>query len=648
MNRYKWSPLPDTKTWIRILSLQPGLPDEPLCGTLHSVEVEKASDYHATSYCVGPTDTPHELRLLMSSGTCQVRVTDSLFGMLKRFRSTTEVRRMWIDAICIDQTNSAEKGDQIMLMFALFHLDHEPFTNLVARAQIYTRTREAWIYLGESDQSILNATKLMDRIQVAMAQSLADVNLRPLDWQKENNIPLVTDPLAWEPMKVFFSQPWFIRKWTIQECVLPSQVKFHCGSWEADWDFMNTIITAIYSKGLAVLDHTSYSKVALRQQLQQGLAQLHSVANYRNAFLKHRIRYQLMDSLYVFQTSRATDLRDHLFALLGLACDSNDAALTPTYGSATIADNCLKYARFFLAKKNTLEVLYRAGLQGHKLLAPSWVPNWYGKQTDFSFEFAQGPWDPLRRPLFYNIARGSVVEFDLSPQSGMHRVLPIRGVVVDRVHTLTTGPSTLAHGQAQTLDAFLARKRQFNEECIAVASALPPREYPTGEQLQTALWKTLICGITLEHQTAADDVYSASYTAWTRCLRNDFRDLNDMRQCQRQQQLFRQTHDAFNGGKLMGSTHNGHLGMFSQSTRPGDLIVVFCGGEWPFVLREHPQPSDAIGDHELVGQCYIHGMMEEGQFDMTSKKGQEQWFKLGSDFDVEEPFQPNGQMVSSA
>jgi hypothetical protein len=98
--------------------LQPGALDEPLFGTLHSVEIDKASDYHATSYCVGATNTPHDLQLLTQNKTSRLPITDSLFGMLKRLRSTTEVRRLWIDAICIDQTNGAEKGDQIMLMLA--------------------------------------------------------------------------------------------------------------------------------------------------------------------------------------------------------------------------------------------------------------------------------------------------------------------------------------------------------------------------------------------------------------------------------------------------------------------------------------------------------------------------------------------------
>ncbi|KIW72172.1 hypothetical protein PV04_00390 [Phialophora macrospora] len=136
-----------------------------------------------------------------------------------------------------------------------------------------------------------------------------------------------------------------------------------------------------------------------------------------------------MDAIYKFQASRATDLRDHLFALLGLADDSDS--------EATIFDNCLRYAWFFLAQKNKLEVLYRAGIQGHKLLAPSWVPNWYGKQTDFGFEYVQGPWDPLRRPGFFNIGRGTQVEIEAVPDpTTLRKVFRLKDVVIDKVRLL--------------------------------------------------------------------------------------------------------------------------------------------------------------------------------------------------------------------
>jgi hypothetical protein len=625
MEAYTWDPLPDSKTWIRILSLERGEVNQQLVGSLDSAIIGSEVRYDATSYCVGPTDTHHQILLRKQDKCYALPITSSLFEMLRRFRSLTETRRLWIDAVCINQTNNQEKGDQIMLMH-----------------KIYTLTRRVLIYLGKPNETTTSATNLMDHIYRAVRNTPADPELRPMRWQIHNHLPLVNEPWSWEPLKDFFCRPWFVRKWTIQECVLPPKTTFHCGVWEAEWDFMNVVITAIYEKGLAVLDHTNYSKVDLRKQLQQGLAQFHSVANFRKAFTAGR-KFQLMDTIYEFQASRATDLRDHLFALLGLASDSDSPMLRPEYGEATILDNCLRYARFFLTQKNNLEVLYRAGVQGHKLLAPSWVPNWYGKQIDFGFEYAQGPWDPLRRPAFFNIGRGTQVKIELMPD---RTILRLQGVVIDKVKLLANRHLDILPDQVQDKDFLLAQKRRHVEECDAIVSSL--RTYPTGEPLETALWKTLICGVTLDIQRAPEEPYAAAYLAWRKCLCHEFSGPQDMLSLQQRQQPFREATDAFNGDKLFGSTAAGYVGMFNKSTRAGDIVVAFFGGEFPFVLR--PRQSLGMGmdlrDFELIGQCYIHGLMEEGQFDIESSKYEAQWFHLGGEYEVEHPFQPGGIIPS--
>jgi hypothetical protein len=52
-------------------------------------------------------------------------VTLSLFQALQHFRSETEERTLWADAICIQQTNPPEKGRQVQLMGNYFPLmDH--------------------------------------------------------------------------------------------------------------------------------------------------------------------------------------------------------------------------------------------------------------------------------------------------------------------------------------------------------------------------------------------------------------------------------------------------------------------------------------------------------------------------------------------
>lgn len=43
-------------------------------------------------------------------------------------------------------------------------------------------------------------------------------------------------------------------------------------------------------------------------------------------------------------------------------------------------------------------------------------------------------------------------------------------------------------------------------------------------------------------------------------------------------------------------------------SRVGDEVCVLFGMEVPFILR--PVPGSSSLEYELVGECYVHGMMD--------------------------------------
>ncbi|KAM0346309.1 hypothetical protein ACHAPU_005740 [Fusarium lateritium] len=59
-------------------------------------------------------------------------------------------------------------------------------------------------------------------------------------------------------------------------------------------------------------------------------------------------------------------------------------------------------------------------------------------------------------------------------------------------------------------------------------------------------------------------------------------------------------------GKRPFLTRMGYLGMGPVEGQPDDLVVVFCGGRIPFVLR----PTDEDGKFQLVGEAYCDGIMD--------------------------------------
>lgn len=80
----------------RIMKLHPGLGDEDITCSLVVVDLDHVEPFHALSYCWGkePADS------VMYCNGHRFRVTLNLYSALKQLRLVSEVRYMWIDAVC--------------------------------------------------------------------------------------------------------------------------------------------------------------------------------------------------------------------------------------------------------------------------------------------------------------------------------------------------------------------------------------------------------------------------------------------------------------------------------------------------------------------------------------------------------------------
>jgi hypothetical protein len=106
---------------IRLLTIHPSPSDEsPVCVSLHhaslAVEENTASPYYALSYCWGDPTGKLDINL---NGT-QVAVTRNLHRALRRFRSPSLARPIWVDALCINQQDTQERSVQVLRMRDLY------------------------------------------------------------------------------------------------------------------------------------------------------------------------------------------------------------------------------------------------------------------------------------------------------------------------------------------------------------------------------------------------------------------------------------------------------------------------------------------------------------------------------------------------
>jgi hypothetical protein len=97
---------------IRLFRLSPGKFDAPLEGYLEHTLLYKsgsAHGYNAISYCWGDAQ---EVASIDVNGV-EMQITKNLAAALRSLRLLKKPRYFWIDHICINQCDIAERGRQV-------------------------------------------------------------------------------------------------------------------------------------------------------------------------------------------------------------------------------------------------------------------------------------------------------------------------------------------------------------------------------------------------------------------------------------------------------------------------------------------------------------------------------------------------------
>lgn len=107
---------------IRIVVLCPGrLMDPVKCELLH-VNLEDNPHFEAVSYTWANEDGDDSKRgtvYLLCGAT--IAVTENCEAVLRQLRSSRSERRLWVDALCINQANTNERNHQVGLMARIYH-----------------------------------------------------------------------------------------------------------------------------------------------------------------------------------------------------------------------------------------------------------------------------------------------------------------------------------------------------------------------------------------------------------------------------------------------------------------------------------------------------------------------------------------------
>jgi hypothetical protein len=360
---YEYSPLVPGQ--IRLLHVLPGSGAAPISCELHTVDPSSGQFYEAVSYCWGQGGKPCNVEIAGK----RLPVTESAVDALWQFRLPQHKRVLWLDAICINQDDLAEKTVQVRMMGSIFGgafavLAWVGFRTegsdraVAAVSEAQWRLRKivtlSWLttaFTPEDDPNTVSARAALDRYFHGYIQTPKDIaffalmnrdvmndlfRLRP--WWREYDLylslglltqersprsPLLVEThnqldaiLPWQgrfDLYKFVHRPYFERAWVIQEIVLARKVVLCIGDMCIEWDdFATTMIAflvACAENEFPLADTCSYF-----QDPQERRSFYQSVG---------RIPYQMTNSCLYASAHRTSLPVDRLFAFFAISSESN-------------------------------------------------------------------------------------------------------------------------------------------------------------------------------------------------------------------------------------------------------------------------------------------------------------------------------------
>lgn len=324
---YGFRALQQDKKEIRLVLLEPGKPNDQIaCSIFHTTLGSwNQPSYEAVSYTWADENGDFSFSRMLHCGKEEVPVTRNCEAALKRLRHERRQKRIWIDQLCIDQSDIAERGHQVGMM-----------------SEIYARADQVFIYLGQN---------------INFSQDL----LRYIDWFSSPHTEPVEDTIwkrDWRPdIMHVISSSWFTRVWVLQEIACAKKALLLTSDSLVPWEHFKAFIKAFQDVDPIGLTNS------LPGPLNFGLRHLATTD-------------QLFSMLISTNSCNAGDPRDKVFALSGIIMDAAHHGLIADYTKSP-EQVFLETARRIVDNSAGLRILSYAKSGEHSTFdVPSWVPDW--------------------------------------------------------------------------------------------------------------------------------------------------------------------------------------------------------------------------------------------------------------------------------
>jgi len=569
----KYMPLQNNSSEIRLAILNPAsnfeadielhLVHSSLRGSRCNVPGEEniASPprYSALSYVWGDNKITKPIILNGQETT----VTSNLESALRHLRLENDERRLWIDALCINQDDIPERNDQILLM-----------------RDIYVMAEKVIVWLGDAGPNSGFAMNFVSEHVNIDGGTLDEEKM--LDSLKEDGAPLAFETLGGDLLK----RSWWRRIWVVQEIACSTCAIVRCGPYEVSWDKL--VFALVFSERNHV-----YTNQLTKEEIERGafIAPFKEMAKYRRErFLGNPI--PLPDLLLNTLRCEATDRRDKVFALLGLAADIEHPLLKPDYSQGW-PEVYANLARFLIQRDNSLDVICVAKHDRPNTELPSWVPDWSNNQQISDVLAALSSEKKKYGRYYYRAAGDSQADARFE---GDGKILSVSGFGDDIIESV----GLLSRNVVEIADIGLS---WFKLIAGQEAAGLNETPYVAGDTKYNAFNRTLCVDLDFYGRRAQAGARGFDFNP--SLVPADFMEhLPDEERQGEFHSLVIAAMAHFAVRRRFFVTRKGHMGLGPPGTENGDRICILKGCSVPVLLRKEGE------FHHLVGEVYVCGIMD--------------------------------------
>jgi hypothetical protein len=568
--------------------------------TLFHVSLDDSPVFTALSYTWGDPTLTEEI----SVNGHPLQITQSLATALSSIRSEDTDIILWADAICVNQKDLVERTAQVQLMH-----------------QVYRTAQRVLIWLGlptdDTDEilqefdafgSELLALGMWDLTVEDLSElgSTVDCDLNA-DCRKQSHCPKQSlSAMArdyhmwaqwwWSPSEIR-RRSWWSRIWCVQELSTAREAIFRCGNEEIDFKSLwaaTTFIQIVYRRFLSGVDGLNANASGFHNSLWM-LGAFDLIPTNPIALRRITINnpgHSLLDLLITCHTwdepseFNATDPRDRVYALLGMATDDAARKIVPDY-TASCEDAYITTARVLL-EHGYWEVLSMRRTRNVCRNLPTWVPDWSANNWS--------PWSRKGVRFDASHVKGTLVshcKVVAASQSDLFRVISPRVAFVDTVQEAgrtrvwgCNNPEWKATSRhLETIQDYISRSLKYS-----------------AWQKEDAEWRLPVIDAQLNLSTsrterASDPTYMQMYKKWVEEGEPKEEPGDILEACRRQMMNI-----PFSRPFL---STTGYVGLCSEDVEPGDEIVIVIGADVPYAVR----PRDDGESYTLVGECHVYGIM---------------------------------------